>query len=203
MTSQDTRRSAREDDVFPDVSAIHRDDELIEAIIKGRPLVPVAGEDHELATLLSNWRTEIVSPELPAGPTVDDVIDAVNQEIGARTARIASSGRWRRLRPIAAAASAIAIVAGATMAFSFDSGPGDALWVVKQVVFNEQAQSTVANLDARSDLEEAERLIAVGNRAEAQDYIDQAADHADDVIDSSQHDALVAWLERLQQQLDR
>lgn len=63
--------------------------------------------------------------------------------------------------------------------------------------------STVANLDARSDLEEAERLIAAGDRDEAKDYLDQAADHADDVIDSSQHDALVAWLERLQQQLDR
>ena len=35
--------------------------------------------------------------------------------------------------------------------------PGDALWGVKQVVFADEANSTVAKIDTTSELEEAER----------------------------------------------
>ena len=56
-------------------------------------------------------------------------------------------------------------------AVSYGAEPGDALWGVKEVVFSDQAESTVARLDTTFDLQRAEELIASGNVSAAKDLL--------------------------------
>lgn len=60
----------------------------------------------------------------------------------------------RLLRPLAGAAAAIAVVMGGLVVISYNSTPEDPLWSVKSVVFAEQADSTVAQIDTTSKLQE-------------------------------------------------
>ncbi|MBJ8347424.1 anti-sigma-D factor RsdA [Antrihabitans sp. YC2-6] len=180
-----------------DIAAVRRDDELIDAIASDGPVATDSAEEYEIATLLASWRAELTGPPLPAAPDLDAVVAAVNQEIGARTARVRAGGKLRIVRPIIGAAAAIAVVVGAMTAFSYNAEPGDALWKVKQVVFSDQADSTVANIDTTSDLQEAEELIAAGNPQEAQRVLERASTRVSGVNDAGQREDLVTQLSKL------
>ncbi|WP_338893166.1 anti-sigma-D factor RsdA [Rhodococcus sovatensis] len=186
-----------------DIAAVRRDDEFIEAIRGDGPVATDNANDYQLALLLTNWRAEICTPALPAGPDLNEVAAAVDQEIAAAGLRRKASGRTRRglLRPVAGAAAAIALVMGGLVVFSYNSAPGDPLWSVKSVVFSEQADSTVAQMDTTSKLEEAEQLIASGDIAGAQALLDGASATSGEVIDQAQRTDLEIWLQRLMEQL--
>ncbi len=186
-----------------DIAAVRRDDELIDAIASDGPVATDSTDEYQMASLLANWRAELTGPPLPMTPDIDEVVAAVNQEIGARQARVAAGGRLRLLRPIAGAAAAVALVVGGMTAFSYNAEPGDPLWKVKQVVFSDQADSTVANMDTTSDLQEAERLIADGNPAEAVIHLDRASTRASDVNDAAKRDDLLAWFNRLKDEVQK
>ncbi|MFH5208635.1 anti-sigma-D factor RsdA [Antrihabitans spumae] len=186
-----------------DIAAVRRDDELIDAIASDGPVATDSPDEYEIATLLASWRAEITSPPLPAAPDLDEVFAAVNQEIGARNARVNASGRLRLVRPIIGAAAAIALVVGGMTAMSYNAEPGDPLWKVKEVVFSDQADSTVANIDTTSDLQEAQRYIAEGNPQEAKARLDRAVDRADDVKDSTKRDDLIAMWDKLTKEVEK
>ncbi|MFE3256054.1 anti-sigma-D factor RsdA [Nocardia sp. NPDC059091] len=174
-----------------DIAAVRRDDALIDAISGDGPVQTGTSEEYQLAALLADWRAEIMAEPLPAGPDLDAIVAAVNQEIGARQARIGASnrGRLRLVRPILGAAAAMALVIGGLTAFSYNASPGDPLWRVKEVVFSEQAQSTVVSR-ADSDLVQAQQLIAQGKADEAKPLMERAADNASQVNDSGKKDNL-------------
>ncbi|MGW6337299.1 anti-sigma-D factor RsdA [Nocardia rhamnosiphila] len=175
-----------------DIVAVRRDDELIDAIARGGPVPTESTEELQLATLLADWRAEIVAPPLPDAPDLDTVVAAVNQEIGARQARIGaqSGGRLRLLRPIATTAAALALVFGGLSAFSYQAEPGDALWRVKEVVFSEQAQSTVVQY-AGDDLAAAQTLLDQGRPDEARERLEQASANTTQVNDPTKRNELV------------
>ncbi|WP_084481051.1 anti-sigma-D factor RsdA [Nocardia grenadensis] len=175
-----------------DIVAVRRDDELIDAIARGGPVPTESTEELQLATLLADWRAEIVAPPLPDAPDLDTVVAAVNQEIGARQARIGaqSGGRLRLLRPIATTAAALALVFGGLSAFSYQAEPGDALWRVKEVVFSEQAQSTVVQY-AGDDLAAAQTLLEQGKPDEARERLEQASASTTQVDDPTKRNELV------------
>ncbi|WP_280401931.1 anti-sigma-D factor RsdA [Nocardia carnea] len=182
-----------------DISAVRRDDELIDAIARGGPIPTESTEELQLATLLADWRAEIVAPPLPGAPDLDTVVAAVNQEIGAREARISaqSGGRLRLLRPIATTAAALALVFGGLSVFSYQAEPGDALWRVKEVVFSEQAQSTVVQY-ADDDMAAAQALLEQDKPDQAKARLEQAAENATKVDDPVKRNELVArWRELL------
>ncbi|MEU1984281.1 anti-sigma-D factor RsdA [Nocardia sp. NPDC019395] len=174
-----------------DISAVRRDDELIDAIARGGPIPTESAEELQLATLLADWRAEIVAPPLPGAPDLDTVVAAVNQEIGARQARIGaqSGGRLRLLRPIATTAAALALVFGGLSVFSYQAEPGDALWRVKEVVFSEQAQSTVVQY-ADDNLAAAEALLEEGKPDQAKARLEQASANATQVDDPAKRNEL-------------
>ncbi|OQS14553.1 hypothetical protein B0T36_13610 [Nocardia donostiensis] len=182
-----------------DIVAVRRDDALIDAIASEGPVQTESAEETQLAALLADWRAEIIAPPLPDAPDLDTVVAAVNQEIGARQARISArtGGRLRLLRPIAGAAAAVALVAGGMTAFSYAAEPGDPLWRVKEVVFSEQAQSTVVQR-ADDDMAAAQTLIEQGNPEQARARLEQASTNATQVDDPAKRDVL---LERWQQLL--
>src|SRR5438132_3834378 len=94
-----------------DIIAVRRDDALIDAIAADRAVETDSAQEYQLATLLANWRSEIVDEPLPAGPDLDDIVAAVSQEIGARQARVEAGKRrhLRLVRPLMGAAAAIAL----------------------------------------------------------------------------------------------
>lgn len=180
-----------------DIGAVRRDDELIDAIARGGPVPTESAEELQLATLLADWRAEIVAPPLPDAPDLDTVVAAVNQEIGARQARISaqSGGRLRLLRPIATTAAALALVFGGLSVFSYQAAPGDALWRVKEVVFSEQAQSTVVQY-ADDNLAAAQELLDEDKPDQAKARLEEASANASQIDDPVKRNELVArWHE--------
>lgn len=200
--SNAVRSDAALDELPVDIAAVRRDDQLIDAIIARGSATTDNSDPNDIATLFASWRAEIVEPPLPSAPDLDDVVEAVEREIAARRIRVGAGGRLRVLRPILGAAAAIAVVVGGLTAISYSAEPGDPLWNVKQVVFSSEADSTVANMDTTSDLQDAERLIALGKLHEAKVHLDQAADRVSDINDDAQRDSVRAWVDRLQRQLD-
>ena len=207
------------DDEFPDdetsvdLAAVRRDDALIDAI-SGNGLVETKDtEEYELATLLADWRAEILAEPMPAGPDLDEVVAAVHRELGTRETlaptpevtplRPRSKGQLRLLRPLAGAAALVAVAVGTATAVSYGAEPGDPLWGVKQVVFSEQAQSTEARIDTTSTLQRAEQLIAEGNTEEARELLTSAESRSGDVRDAEERDALGDWAQRLAEELGR
>ncbi|WP_084478717.1 anti-sigma-D factor RsdA [Nocardia jejuensis] len=175
-----------------DIAAVRRDDALIDAIAGDGPVQTGTSDEYQLAALLANWRAEIVAEPMPAGPDLDSIVAAVNQEIGARQARISaqSGGRLRLVRPLLGAAAALALVVGGLTAFSYSAEPGDPLWRVKEVVFSEQAQTTVV-ARADSDLAEAEQLIKDKKPEQAKAVMERASSNASQVNDSTKKGDLV------------
>ncbi|MGC0365187.1 hypothetical protein ABH922_003171 [Rhodococcus sp. 27YEA15] len=189
------------DDGTPmDLAAVRRDDALIEAISSGGPVSTENAAQYELALILSNWRDDVVSTPMPQGPSLDEVEAAiVAASIGSRP----GAPKLRLVRPVAAAAATIAVLFGGATAFAYGAEPGDALWGVKQVVFSQEANSTVAKIDTTSELEKAERLLAVGDIPAAKLVLDNAAHRADDVKDSPEKTDLVERWGKLMSQVEQ
>ncbi|GAA5067605.1 anti-sigma-D factor RsdA [Nocardia callitridis] len=186
------------DDTGPvDIAAVRHDDALIDALSGDGPVETSSAEEHQLAMLLADWRAEITEPPMPEAPDLDEIVAAVNQEIGARQVRVGaqSNGTLRLLRPILGAAAAVALVIGGMTAFSYNAEPGDPLWRVKEVVFSEQAQTTVA-ARADNDLSEASTLLEQ-NPAQAKARLEQARANVDQVSDPAKHDELVTQFDQL------
>ncbi|MFE7417494.1 anti-sigma-D factor RsdA [Rhodococcus sp. NPDC057529] len=191
-----------EDDAPVDVAAVRRDDALIDAIAGGESVATDSPEQDQLALLLTSWRADIVSTPMPSGPLLDDVIAAIDAS-DARSARSAARGKLRLLRPIAGAAAAIAVVMGGVTILSYDAAPGDPLWSVKSVVFSQQADSTVAQIDTTSQLQEAERLIAAGDTESARNLLEGAADRSGEVRDADTRNELEVWRAKLAAELEK
>ncbi|MDV6263370.1 anti-sigma-D factor RsdA [Rhodococcoides yunnanense] len=188
-----------------DLVAVRRDDAFIDAISGDGPIATDDADEYQLALLLANWRADVMSPAMPAGPSLDVVVASVEREkLAADMARKSSAnrgGRMRLLRPIAGAAAAIAVVMGGLVVISYNSTPDDPLWSVKSVVFSEQADSTVAQIDTTSKLQEAENLLSSGDADAARALLDGASNRTSAVLDASQRAELDQWLARLLQEL--
>ncbi|NKY86544.1 anti-sigma-D factor RsdA [Nocardia veterana] len=184
-----------------DIAAVRRDDALIDAIAGDGPVATDSAEEYQLASLLANWRADIVEAPMPAGPDLDTVVAAVNQEIGAREARVNAHrrGRLRLVRPLMGAAAAVAVIAGGTTAFSYGAQPGDPLWRVKEVVFSQQAQTTIAQR-ADDDLAKAQTLIDQGHPEQAKALLESASTNTTQVDDHARkQDLQTRWQHLLDQ----
>ncbi|MFD6896581.1 anti-sigma-D factor RsdA [Rhodococcus sp. NPDC060086] len=197
------------DDGTPvDIASVRRDDALIDAISGDGPVETRSAEEYELATMLAGWRAEILAEPLPVGPDFDEVVAAVNRELGAREALAAqpptrSKGQLRLIRPLAGAAALIAAAIGGAATVSYSAEPGDALWGVKEVVFSEQAESTMARIDTSSTLQRAEELIAEGQTEAATELLRSAEVRSTGVTNAGQRNELGDWLQRLTEEMNR
>ncbi|MEU7143015.1 anti-sigma-D factor RsdA [Nocardia sp. NPDC046473] len=180
-----------------DIAAVRRDDALIDAIASDGQVRTDSAEEYQLAALLADWRAELIAPPMTAEPDLDAIVAAVNQEIGARqfSNRAQGSSRLRYIRPLLGTAAALALVIGGVTAFSYGSQPGDPLWNLKEVVFSQAAQSTVAQR-AGTDLDEAGKLINQ-NPVQAKARLESAKANADQVDSPEKHDKLMTEWQRL------
>ncbi|GAB4583310.1 anti-sigma-D factor RsdA [Nocardia sp. IFM 10818] len=187
-----------------DIAAVRRDDALIDAIAGDGPVQTGTAEEYQLAALLADWRAEILAEPMPAGPDLDTIVAAVNQEVGMRQARISarSSGRLRLVRPLLGAAATLALAIGGLTAFSYGAEPGDALWNLKEVVFSEQAQATVVQR-ADADMAQAQQLIQQGKPEQAAQVLENASANASQVNDAGKKDDLLERWQQLVTQLQQ
>lgn len=186
-----------------DIAAVHRDDALLDAIAGGGPVSTtdaegawgvgeLSAEDEALATLLADWRAEMVAEPAVALPTLDTVVAALDDEVAARRMRhrMRTGNRLRLVRPLAGTAAAVALVIGGMTAFSYAAEPGDPLWRVKEVVFSEQAQTTVAQR-ADADLTTAQTSLQQGDTQGASARLQSASSSTNEVQDQDKKQSLV------------
>ncbi|WP_194817448.1 anti-sigma-D factor RsdA [Nocardia sp. XZ_19_385] len=185
-----------------DIAAVRRDDALIDAISSDGPVQTDSEQEYQLATLLADWRSELIAPPLPSSPDLDEVVAAVNQEIGARKVRVGAQagGHLRLVRPILGTAAALALVFGGVTAFSYNAEPGNPLWKVKEVVFSEQALTTVVNR-ADGQMGEAQQALQQSNPTQAAAQLGRAKENLAQVSDQDKKTELEAEWKKLVEEL--
>ncbi|MCK0439928.1 anti-sigma-D factor RsdA [Gordonia alkaliphila] len=179
-----------------DISAVHHDDEFLQALIEGTALPgdgPVDPAEAELGALLFAWRTEVLAVPMPAEPTLEDVEQAVADTDNDRKRQAVS----RHLRMISGAAAITAVAAAGLLVLSENSQPGDPLWNVKKVVFADEAQQTQAAFDVQNGLERAETALSEGEISDASDLVDQAERELESVQDADTRTRMQQWIARL------
>lgn len=93
------------DDGAPvDVAAVRRDDDLIEALAAGGAVTTADQTEFALASLLADWRDEIVTTPVPSGPSIDELVAAT--ETGRRGRGARPSRATRPVPPAPAAGGA-------------------------------------------------------------------------------------------------
>ncbi|MBA4022092.1 MAG: hypothetical protein C0482_06980 [Gordonia sp.] len=178
--------SIDEDSIPVNLGAVRADDEFIDALLS-KPIVPAQTPvDYELASLLSNWRSDIMAQPLPAGPTLEEV------EAGIESQRRADSRRrsLRLVRFTAGAAAGFAILFGGVSVVAHNAAPGDALWGVKEVMFGADASATQAVADVQADIDRAEQALAAGDKPAATTFLDRAQSQLSDVRAEDERKAL-------------
>ncbi|MDV7197508.1 anti-sigma-D factor RsdA [Rhodococcus kroppenstedtii] len=198
----DRDRSLDDENDPVDLMAVRRDDALIEAIAGNGPVATADADEYRLAALLAEWREDIVSAPMPAGPSLDEIQAAMDRAHHAADRGRARS-RLRFLRPVVGAAAAVAFLAGGVSAVSFGAEPGDPLWKVKEVVFTQEAQSTAARVETTSALQNVETALARGDADQARTLLAEAATRTPAVRDEQQRAELLGWWTRLNEQLSK
>ncbi|MGL4305720.1 MAG: anti-sigma-D factor RsdA [Mycobacteriaceae bacterium] len=187
-----------------DFAAVQSDDALINAIAGDGSVQAATSVDYELASLLAGWRGELLSTPTPISPTLDEVCVAldggfIDDELVAKPVRRALRIGFTQV--LAGAAAVVAVAIGGLTIFTYDAQPGDALFGVKQAIFGDQARSDQILVAARTDLAEAERRIAAGDKQSAQALLAEIAGRVNGVTKTSDREALQEWLNRLDEQI--
>ncbi|WP_236796734.1 anti-sigma-D factor RsdA [Amycolatopsis sp. GM8] len=157
-----------------DLSAVHADDALLDALGGSDPKVADSLGDQELNALLLAWRRDIDSE--PLAELVDTDTAVVTVKTAALAQKHGQRARKRRiLVPVAVAAAVLAIAFSGTSIAARDAQPGDALWGLTKVLYSDHARSVEAASAARTDLQQASIALSQGRIAEAQQALAEAA----------------------------
>lgn len=174
-----------DDDGVPvDINMVRRDDALIEALAAGGSVNTTDDAEFELASLLADWRDEIVDAPIPASPTVDEIL-AASAEPDRRAAR-----RRRRFAVIAGAAAAAVALAGVSTVFVRGAEPGDRLWSAKEVMFAQAASQTLATSEAKAQIGSARTALDSGDTEAVSAALAEAKQRAAAVTDTATKDRL-------------
>ncbi|TWF93017.1 anti-sigma-D factor RsdA [Saccharopolyspora dendranthemae] len=160
-----------------DLAALQEDDVLLDALGGTNPDVPATGGDGpSLEQLLVAWRQDVDSA--PIGDLVDtDTAVAAIAEAG----RPRSFLRRRHLVPVATAAAVLMITFTGVGVAARDAQPGDMLWGVAQVFFNDHTTAVQAAASARLDLATAESAVNDGHYADAEEKMRSAKESMEHV----------------------
>ncbi|KAA9152584.1 hypothetical protein FPZ12_036685 [Amycolatopsis acidicola] len=185
-----------------DLSAVHADDALLDALGGSDPQVADGLGDQELNALLLAWRRDIDSEPLAELVDTDTAVTTIKTAALAR--KHGQRARNRRLLwPVAAAAAVLAIAFTGTSIAARDAQPGDALWGLTKVLYADHARSVEAASAARSDLQQASIALSQGKIAEAQQALAEAAAKLSQVSAEDNLAQLMQEHQQLSQMLQR
>lgn len=147
----------------PSLNEINRTDQFLDALAGQQPVYATDRGEAELSQLLASWRDDV--RETP----MNDVLSL--QDATAALDRVASPGRRRRVSlAVVGSAAAAVLCLGGFGAVIAGSGPGDALYGLRTVLFGEQAQTRddAVALAAQTEMQQVQKLIEQGDWQGAQ-----------------------------------
>ena len=163
----------------PSLDDVRRSDTFVDALAGSRPVAAQDAADAELAALLGNWRDELRWPPATGLLSDADVMAAFN---AGRAQKRTGPGpqRWtdtskrnRRSLSVIGASAAAVLCIGGFGAVVAGSGPGDALYGVRTMLFGGQKQvrDDQIGLAAKTELSQVQTLISQGDWEQAQDKL--------------------------------
>lgn len=191
----------------PGRAEIDRDDALLDAL--GRGEQPAGGDP--LATLLSNWRAELGSADLPALPSDEEIEAAMAPNVSrlwSRRGSAGSHGHHHGRRPalwqaVTGAAAVAAIVVGGLSVAAHSAMPGDPLWGVSKTIFSDRAGEVELVNDLSEFLAAADTAAREGNRGEAERLLDEVSGRLDEISDASERVELMKRRDAIKRDLNR
>ncbi|HKS49434.1 MAG TPA: anti-sigma-D factor RsdA [Amycolatopsis sp.] len=184
-----------------DLSAVHADDALLDALGGSDPEVADGLGDQELNALLLAWRRDIDSEPLAELVDTDTAVTTVRAaSLAQRHGRRAR--RRRLLVPVAAAAAVLAIAFAGTGIAARSAQPGDTLWGLTKMLYADHARSVEAASAARTDLQQASIALAQGNIVAAQQALAAAAANLRQVSEEDNLSQLMAEHKQLSELLE-
>lgn len=146
----------------PSLNEINRSEKFIEALSLERQVYATDREEAELAVLLAGWRDDARRAPMSGIATPREAVTALN--------KATAQGRVRMPMALVGSMAAAVLCIGGFGAAVYGSGPGDALYGVRGMVFGTQQPVTrdVGVELASSELKQVQQLIDDGQWEEAQ-----------------------------------
>lgn len=175
----------------PSLNEINRTDQFLDALASQQPVYSTDRGEAELAYLLAGWRDDV--RETPMGSVL------TTDEAAAALERATNPGRRRRLSlAVVGSAAAAVLCLGGFGAVIAGSGPGDALYGLRTVLFGEQTQTRddAVALAAQTEMQLVQRLIEQGDWQGAQAKLEAVTTTVATVGDDQRKAELVSqWQE--------
>ena len=174
----------------PSLDDIARSDAFLDALAGGRQAAATDDTDAMLAAMLGDWRDELRWPPESELISEDAAFAAIQSGIARTPSQNAGRGR-RHLSAVGAAAAAV-LCLGGFGAVVAGSGPGDALYGLRSMLFGapKQVRGDQVALAAQAELYQVQQLIAQGDWQQAQDKLVAVSNTVASVGDQQQKQEL-------------
>lgn len=145
----------------PSLNEINRSEKFIEALSLEHQVYATDREEAELAVLLAGWRDEARRTPMSGIATPREAVAALN--------KATSQGRVRMPMALVGSMAAALLCLGGFGAAVYGSGPGDALYGVRGLVFGSAPVTRDVGVElASSELKQVQQLIDEGQWEQAQ-----------------------------------
>ncbi|MBX7455875.1 hypothetical protein GR927_48520 [Mycolicibacterium sp. 3033] len=175
----------------PSLNEINRTDQFLDALAGQQPVYATDRGEAELARLLTGWRDDVRETPMDDVLTMQDAVAALD--------RGSSPGRRRRVSlAVVGSAAAAVLCLGGFGAVIAGSGPGDALYGLRTVLFGEQEQTRddAVALAAQTEMQQVQKLIEQGDWQGAQAKLEAVTTTVATVGDDQRKAELVSqWQE--------
>ncbi|QZT63504.1 anti-sigma-D factor RsdA [Mycolicibacterium austroafricanum] len=174
----------------PSLNEINRTDQFLDALASQQPVYATDRGEAELAHLLAGWRDDVRETPMGHVLTAEDAAIALG--------RVAKPPRRRLSLAVIGSAAAAVLAIGGVGAVVAGSGPGDALYGVRTMLFGEQAQTRddAVILAAQTEMQQVQQLIEQGDWAGAQAKLEAVTTTVATVTDVERKQELVTqWQE--------
>ncbi|MUL81241.1 MULTISPECIES: anti-sigma-D factor RsdA [unclassified Mycolicibacterium] len=145
----------------PSLNEINRSERFIEALSLERQVYATDREEAELSVLLAGWRDDARGAPMSGIATPREAVAALN--------KATAQGRVRMPMALVGSMAAAVLCLGGFGAAVYSSGPGDALYGVRGMVFGTQHATRDVGVElASSELKQVQQLIDDGQWEQAQ-----------------------------------
>ncbi|PRC42094.1 hypothetical protein C6A85_000000112265, partial [Mycobacterium sp. ITM-2017-0098] len=175
----------------PSLNEINRSDQFLDALATQQPVYATDRGEAELAQLLAGWRDDIRETPMAHVATPRDAAAALD--------RVTSPAPRRRFSLAVVGSAAAAMLAiGGFGAVIAASGPGDAMYGLRTMLFGEQQQTRddAVILAAQTEMQQVQQLIEQGDWQAAQTKLEAVTTTVATVGDlESKQELVTQWQE--------
>lgn len=174
----------------PSLNEINRSEKFIEALSLERQVYATDREEAELAVLLAGWRDDARRTPMTGIATPREAVKALDKATG--------QGRVRLPMALVGSMAAAVLCLGGFGAAVYGSGPGDALYGVRGLVFGSAPVTRDVGVElASSELKQVQQLIDEGQWEQAQQKLQTLTTTVATVDDEQRKQELVDQWQQL------